>query len=150
LRGLETKFAFRLTDVRYDLNQQLVTKPLVSRYKGLIVASYQTPLKKWQFDVTWQLNGPGRIPSTASNPEPFRMEETFDAYQVINLQITKYFKTWEVYVGAENLTDFRQMHAVIGGDQPFDEYFDSSLIWGPLHGRKLYLGFRYRIAREEE
>ncbi|MCX6223845.1 MAG: TonB-dependent receptor [Bacteroidia bacterium] len=147
--GLDTKFAFRLTDVRYDLNQNLVEKPLVSRYKGLIVASYQTPMKKWQFDVTWQLNGPGRIPSTAGNPEAFRMADTFEAYQIINLQITKYFRTWEVYGGVENLTDFRQMHAVISGDQPFGEYFDSSIIWGPLHGRKIYLGFRYRIAREE-
>jgi outer membrane receptor for ferrienterochelin and colicins len=148
-RGFETKVAFRLTDVRYDINQQLVTKPLVSRYKGLVVASYQTPLRKWQFDVTWQLNGPGRIPSTAANPEPFRMEESFKAYQIINLQVTKYFRTWEVYGGIENLTDFRQMHAVIGGDQPFGEYFDSSMIWGPLHGRKAYIGFRYRIARKE-
>ncbi len=150
LKGLETKVAFRLTDVRYDLNQVLVQKPLVSRYKGLVVASYQTPLKKWQFDVTWQLNGPGRIPSTATNPESFQMEDTFKAYQIVNLQITKYFRTWEVYSGVENLTDFRQMHAVIGGDQPFGDYFDSSMIWGPLHGRKIYLGFRYRIEREED
>lgn len=149
IKGLDTKFAFRLTDVRYDLNQQLMLKPLVSRYKGLIVASYQTPMKKWQFDITWQLNGPGRIPSTAVNPEPYRMEDTFTAYQIINLQITKYFRTWEVYGGVENLTDFRQMHAVIGGDQPFGDYFDSSMIWGPLHGRKMYIGFRYRIAKEE-
>lgn len=150
IKGLEAKFAFRYTDVRFDLNQQLVTKPLVSRYKGLVATSYQTPLKKWQFDLTWQLNGPGRIPSTEENPEMYRMEDAFDAYQIINLQITKYFRTWEVYGGVENLTDFRQMHAVIGGDQPFGEYFDSSMIWGPLHGRKFYLGFRYRIAREEE
>lgn len=150
IKGLDTKFAFRLTDVRYDLNQVLIMKPLVSRYKGLVVVSYQTPLKKWQFDVTWQLNGPGRIPSTAGNPEAYRMAEKFDAYQIINLQVTKYFRTWEVYGGVENLTDFRQMHAVIGGDQPYGEYFDSSMIWGPLHGRKIYLGFRYRIVRDEE
>ena len=149
VRGLETKVAFRLTDVRYDINQVLVEKPLVSRYKGLVVLSYQTPLRKWQFDVTWQLNGPGRIPSTAANPEAYRMEDSFKAYQIINMQITKYFRTWEVYAGVENLTDFRQMHAVIGGDQPFGEYFDSSMIWGPLHGRKLYVGFRYRIAKDE-
>jgi outer membrane cobalamin receptor len=150
IKGLDTKVAFRFTDVRYDQNQILVTKPLVSRYKGLVVASYQTRLKKWQFDVTWQLNGPGRIPSTINNPEAYRMSDTFDAYQIINLQITKYFKTWEVYGGVENLTDFRQMHAVIGGDQPFGEYFDSSMIWGPLHGRKVFIGFRYRIARAVE
>lgn len=150
LKGLETKLAFRYTDVRYTLNGQLVEKPLISRYKGLFVASYQTPLKKWQFDLTGQLNGPGRIPSTQANPEGYRMEETFDAYAIFNAQITKYFRKWDLYVGAENLTDFRQMHAVIAGDQPYGEYFDSSLIWGPLHGRKIYLGVRFRIERDEE
>ncbi|MFH0761224.1 MAG: TonB-dependent receptor [Bacteroidota bacterium] len=150
LKGLETKLAFRYTDVKYTLKGQLVEKPLISRYKGLFVASYQTPMKKWQFDITCQLNGPGRIPSTQANPEGYRMEETFDAYAIINAQITKYFKKWDIYVGAENLTDFRQMHAVIAGDQPYGEYFDSSLIWGPLHGRKIYVGFRFRIERDDE
>ena len=150
IKGFDTKLAFRYTDVRYDLNQVLLQKPLVSRYKGLVVLSYQTPMKKWQFDVTWQLNGPGRIPSTAANHEMHQMQDSFDAYQIINLQITKYFRTWEVYGGVENLTDFRQMHAVISGDQPFGDYFDSSLIWGPLHGRKMFIGFRYRIVRDEE
>jgi len=150
LKGLETKLAFRYTDVRYSLNGTLVEKPLISRYKGLLVVSYQTPLKKWQFDVTCQLNGPGRIPSTRTNPEGYRMEESFDPYTLINAQITKYFRKWDLYLGVENLTDFRQMHAVIAGDAPYGEYFDSSLVWGPLHGRKIYLGFRYRIEREEE
>lgn len=37
-------------------------KPLTSKYKGLLTASYQTPLGLWQFDVTLQLNGGGRMP----------------------------------------------------------------------------------------
>jgi outer membrane receptor for ferrienterochelin and colicins len=150
VKGLDAKFAFRLSDVRYDLNEQLIEKPLLSRYKGLVVLSYQTPLKKWQFDATWQLNGPGRIPSTSNNPVEFRMPDNFDPYSIVNVQVTKYFRTWDLYGGVENLTNFRQMHAVIGGDQPFGEYFDSSMIWGPLHGRKFYIGFRYRIERDDD
>ena len=41
-------------------------KPLVSDYKGLLTASYQTPLKKWQFDLTGQFNGGGRMPTPSS------------------------------------------------------------------------------------
>lgn len=150
LKGLDAKVAVRYTDVKYTIGGELRTKPLVSRYKGLFVASYQTPLKKWQFDFTWQLNGPGRIPSTAANPEGYRMEDRFPAYSIINLQVTKYFRTWEIYTGVENLTNFRQSFSVLGADQPFGEYFDSSLIWGPLHGRKIYVGLRFRIERDEE
>jgi len=76
-------------------------KPLVSDYKGLLTASYQTPLKKWQFDLTGQFNGGGRMPTPdASNP---LWEPNFKAYTVVNAQITKYFRQWSIYVGAENL-----------------------------------------------
>lgn len=150
LKGLETKVAFRLTDVKYTIGNALVEKPLVSRYKGLFVASYQTPLKKWQFDLTWQLNGPGRIPSTLGNLPDNQMPDTFKAYFMVNAQITKYFRTWDLYVGVENLLSFVQTYAIIDGENPFGDQFDSSLIWGPLHGRKIYLGIRYRIERNDE
>jgi outer membrane receptor protein involved in Fe transport len=149
LKGLETKIAFRYSDVRYTIGNELMIKPLVSKYKGLLVASYQTPLKKWQFDLTFQLNGPGRIPSTKANPESYRMEETFDPYGIVNVQVTKYFRTWELYLGVENLTNYRQIHSVLAANEPFGEYFDSSLIWGPLHGRKIYLGLRLRIENPD-
>ncbi|MEA1876247.1 MAG: TonB-dependent receptor [Bacteroidota bacterium] len=150
IRGLDARTAFRYSDVQFSLKGgDLVEKPLMSKYKGLITLSYATPLKKWQFDLTSQFNGPGRIPSTSSNPVEYQVEETFDPYTIIHAQITKYFKTWNVYAGVENLTDFTQEHPVLAADQPFGSYFDGSLIWGPLHGRKLYVGFRFGISREE-
>ncbi|MBT7094669.1 MAG: TonB-dependent receptor [Bacteroidetes bacterium] len=149
IRGLDARAAFRYTDVKYTLNENLVDKPLISKYKGLLTMSYATPLKKWQIDFTTQFNGPGRIPSTMNNPEEYRIPEEFDPYTIIHTQITKYFRTWSIYVGAENLTNFTQEHPVIASDQPFGEYFDGSLIWGPLHGRKVYIGFRFGINREE-
>lgn len=35
-------------------------------------------------------------------------------------------------------------------DDPFGEYFDSGLIWGPVHGRKIYAGFRFLLTRDVE
>lgn len=149
IRGLDARAAFRYSDVQYTLNNNLVEKPLVSKYKGLITASYATPLRKWQFDLTTQFNGPGRIPSTAQNPEPWQVPDQFDPYTILHAQITKYFRTWSIYLGAENLTDFTQHHPVIAADQPFGEYFDGSLIWGPLHGRKIYIGMRWALEKPE-
>jgi outer membrane receptor for ferrienterochelin and colicins len=48
-------------------------------------------------------------------------------------------------VGAENLTDFIQQNAIIAADQPFSQYFDASMIWGPVIGRMFYGGFRFKI-----
>ncbi len=149
IRGLDARAAFRYSDVQYTWNGGLVDKPLVSKYKGLITMSYATPLKKWQFDLTTQFNGPGRIPSTAANPEQYRADESFDPYTIINAQITKNFKIWSLYLGVENLTNFTQANPILAANQPFGEYFDGSLIWGPLHGRKIYIGMRFGISRDE-
>lgn len=146
--GFDLLAAWRWNDVKMTIDGLLREKPLASRYKGLLTASWLTHLRKWQFDYTLQLNGPGRIPSTASNPEHYRMAESFDPYTVMNAQVTYNFRKWNVYIGSENLTDFRQPHPIIASDDPFGEYFDSGLIWGPVHGRKIYAGFRVFFNRD--
>lgn len=148
IRGLDMVAAWRVNDVKMTINDMLVQRPLRSKYKGLLNFSYATPLKKWQFDFTTQFNGKGRVPTTAQNPEAYQRPEKFDPYRIMNGQVTKYFRTWEVYVGVENLANFTQNEPIIAGDDPFGEYFDSSLIWGPVMGRKLYFGLRFSIDRE--
>ncbi|MBL0070987.1 MAG: hypothetical protein IPP34_03805 [Bacteroidetes bacterium] len=59
------------------------------------------------------------------------------------------FKKWEVYAGCENITGFRQEMPVIGADDPFGNEFDATNIWGPLMGRKIYVGFRYSIKQKK-
>jgi len=150
-RGFTMTAAYRYTDAQTDYrNTEGITyrmkKPLVSDYKGLLTASYQTPLKKWQFDVTSQFNGGGRMPE-ASKLNPLWNSE-FKAYTVVNAQITKYFRQWSVYVGGENLFDYTQDMPVIDAMNPRGENFDSSMIYGPVHGRKLYVGVRFNIGRE--
>lgn len=148
VRGLDMVAAWRLNDVKATYDGELMERPLISRSKGLINLSYSTPLKKWQFDFTTQLNGKGRVPSTVNNPDEYQRSRSFDAYQLVNAQVTKYFRKWNIYVGAENLGDFKQDSPIIAGDDPFGEYFDSSLIWGPIMGRRFYFGLRFSIDRE--
>lgn len=147
--GLDITAAWRWNDVRQTIGGELREKPLSSRYKGLLTASYTTRMRKWQVDYTLQYNGPGRIPSTMTNPEPYRRHDYFTAYPVMNAQLTKYFRKWSIYVGAENITGSRQHDAIISAEDPFGEYFDATMIWGPVHGRKLYAGFRFALERPE-
>jgi hypothetical protein len=147
--GLDITAAWRWNDVRQTIGGELREKPLSSRYKGLLTASYTTRMRKWQVDYTLQYNGPGRIPSTMPNPEPYMRHESFSAYPVMNAQLTKYFKKWSVYIGAENITGSRQHDAIIAADDPFGEYFDATMIYGPVHGRKLYAGFRFALDRPQ-
>ncbi len=150
-RGFTLTAAYRYTDAKTDYRNaagvtQRLKKPLVSDYKGLLTASYQTPLKKWQFDLTGQFNGGGRMPTPdATNP---LWEPDFNAYTVVNAQITKYFRRWSVYLGAENLFDYKQSHPIIDAGNPIGENFDGSMVWGPVHGRKIYAGLRFNISRD--
>ncbi|PLX10514.1 MAG: TonB-dependent receptor [Marinilabiliales bacterium] len=148
IKRLDLTTAFRYTDVQYKIEEGMIEKPLISRYKGLLTASYATNLKKWQFDYTLQLNGPGRIPSLDGNPEEFTRDEEFPVYVIMNFQINKFFRKWSMYVGVENITGFVQKNPIIAAENPYGDYFDSSLVWGPLAGRKFYVGIRYGIERD--
>jgi len=148
-RGMNVVAACRFNEVQMTTAGLLQRKAFQSRYKGLLNLSYSTPLQKWQFDFTAQLNGGGRVPSTALNlDEKYIRPDKFDPYQIYNTQITKYFKVWNIYLGVENLGNFTQQNPIIDGENPFGHYFDSSLVWGPLMGRKFYLGVRFSIDRE--
>ena len=117
----------------------------MSDYKGLITASYQTPLKKWQFDLTGQFNGGGRMP-TPDSKNPLWQPE-FKSFTIWNAQITKYFRKWSIYVGSENLFNFTQSNPIVDAGNPRGDNFDGTMIWGPVHGRKIYAGFRFNIDR---
>lgn len=146
IKGLTLTLAHRFNDVKLTINDELREKALNNRYKSLITASYQTPLKKWQFDFTTQFNGGGRMP----DPDPINplWEKEFPAYTIINAQITKYFKTWSIYGGSENLTGFVQDNPIIDVGNPYGNNFDATNIWGPTHGRKIYLGVRWALDKE--
>jgi len=150
VKNLDVTVAWRLNDVRQTLGGQLLKKPYTSRYKGLVTANYTTSLKKWMFDYTVQFNGGGRLPVT--DPAGFSMSSDmasaspeFPAYTIMNAQITRYFRSWSIYAGGENLTDFIQDHPVLGAENPFGPGFDATNIWGPVMGRRLHMGVRFTL-----
>lgn len=148
-RGFDLTTAFRYNDVKQTIDNKLVESPLTSRYKGIATVSYRTPLDKWQFDFTAQFNGGGRIPETDTNPNELQLKKEFPAYNIFNAQITKYFKKWEMYAGVENIFNFTQSNPIIAAYDPFGSHFDSSLIWGPIHGQKFFVGIRFAIQQNQ-
>ncbi len=57
---------------------------------------------------------------------------------------------WSIYVGGENLTNFKQKNPIIDAANPWGNNFDSTMIWGPVHGAKGYIGIRFNLARNSE
>jgi outer membrane receptor for ferrienterochelin and colicins len=106
--------------------------------KGIITLSYLSRLRAWQYDLTTQFNGKSRIPN--------RIENNYSpSYTILNAQVKRIFKNWEIFIGAENITDYTQENPIINADDPFGPDFDASVIWAPVIGRMFYVGARYSL-----
>jgi outer membrane receptor for ferrienterochelin and colicins len=149
IKRMEVTAAFRYNDVKMTISEELMREPLVNRYKGLFTVSYATNLRKWQFDFTTQFNGSARIPTTEGLPEEYHMESYSPVYTILNAQVTKFYKRWEIYIGGENLTNYKQHNPIIAADDPFGPYFDASNIWGPVSGVKIYAGVRFLLKHDK-
>lgn len=146
--GFTLTAAYRWTDAKTTYDGQLREKPLTGKYKGLLTASYQTPLGLWQFDATLQLNGGGRMPAPYERGDgTWSWEQRYNGFEQLSVQITRYFRRWSVYVGGENLTNFKQKNLIIDASDPWGSNFDATMVWGPMHGVKAYVGIRFNIPR---
>ena len=134
---------FRYTDAKVSLRGRgLVERPMTSRFKGVLSLQYATPMNIWTFDFTAQLNGPMRLPDFAA--EAWGMDFS-PVYPILYAQVTRKFKGVDVYIGGENLTNFRQKDAIISADDPWSTDFNASCVWGPLMGIKAYAGLRFTL-----
>lgn len=139
---------FRYNDTRVKLRTEQSTeevsriKPLIDQFKGLINLQYATKFRKWVFDFTAQVNGQTRLPGTVVEQAGMDFSPV---YPMLFAQITKSFKQWDIYLGCENILDYRQQNPVLSAENPFSENFNASIVWGPLMGRKIYLGVRFKL-----
>ena len=155
LRGWTWTAAFRWNDVEQTTFQgaKLVLRPkaLSNRFKGVVTTSYQTPEKTWQFDLTAQFNGVGRMPdgfvALGDLGGGYKNPTELTWYPQLMAQVTKYWKTCSLYLGAENMTNFRQYQPIVDSFHPWGGYFDASMVVGPITGWKVYLGFRYDLEK---
>ncbi|MEY2637471.1 MAG: hypothetical protein RLZZ197_1950 [Bacteroidota bacterium] len=151
-KRFEIKAAYRFQDVQaYYLTEagtlNRLTKPFLNRDRVLLNLAYASAYEIWKYDLTWQWNGTRRIPDasvghlhTASSPEVLT-----PAYSTVNAQVTRQFKKWELYLGAENLFNFTQANPIMSAKDPFAAGFDASMVWGPITGTMVYSGIRFKI-----
>jgi outer membrane receptor protein involved in Fe transport len=133
---------FRYTDAKATYpDKGLREVPLTDRYKGVLNLQYATRMSRWTFDVTAQLNGQTRLPDFTT----FDGKHESPVYPLFFGQITRKFKGLALYAGVENLLDYKQKNPIINANNPFSPEFNSSVIWGPLMGRRIYAGLRWEL-----
>jgi outer membrane receptor for ferrienterochelin and colicins len=148
--NLDIVTAYRYNDVQMTINGKLDEKPMVSKHKYFINTAYSIEDGSWLIDVTAVFNGKMRLPDTEMNPVEYRISTESKQFLMLNAQITKKIDNFSIFLGGENLTDYKQPNPIIAANDPFGKlsgtsYFDSSIIWAPIIGRVIYLGVRYEI-----
>lgn len=134
-RGMTATAAYRYNNVRCTYDGILRYRPLTSRYKGLLTLSYKTPLELWQFDVTGQLNGKGEFYDRTEYPTYFQLQA----------QVTRFFRHFDIYLGGENLTGYKQKAPIISAHNPWQPEFDATQVYAPIDGAMVYLGLRLKF-----
>ncbi|MBR4995967.1 MAG: TonB-dependent receptor [Alistipes sp.] len=146
VKGLDIFATYRYTNAKVSLLRDgishLVERPLTSRYKTLLNIQYATAFRRWVFDVTAQYNGPMRRPSLDGD---ITRSELSPAYPMFYAQVSHKIRDLEIYVGCENIADYMQQDPILNTANPFSPAFNSSSVWGPLMGRKFYIGLRYNL-----
>jgi len=136
----DVKMAYKINDVKSTYDGEIKEIPLTPKDRALINMAYATNFDKWMFDVSANYIGESRIPSHSKINEEFS-----NPFSLYNAQITKRFRNFDVYLGAENIRDSKQKTPILGANTPDSPIFDASLIYAPINGRMIYAGFRFKI-----
>lgn len=149
LDRLEVRLAWKWNQVKTTFDGQLLAMPFVVGNRGLFNVGYTTPGDRWQFDATLQFIGKRRLPNTEALPPDLRLPAESPAYTQLAAQVTHKFKHLDIYLGGENLTNFIQQDPIIAASAPFGENFDAAMTWGPIIGRRIYLGIRLPVKGKQ-
>lgn len=145
VKKLEMRLAYRWFDVKTTYNGVLKERPLIAKHRAFANLAYA--VAGFKFDYTITYNGKKRMPASVTG-HPYHMSAYSPSYTLMNAQVSKTFGSkypFDIYVGAENLSDYFQMDTILGAAQPFGNDFDAAMIWGPVNGRMLYAGLRFKI-----
>lgn len=141
----EFKAGYNFLDVYRIVNGTKEVLPFNPRHKVLTTFSYKPVSNKFHTDVNIHWFGEQRLPNTKSNPVAYQRPDYSQDYTTVNAQFTYLLKSFEFYVGCENIFDFRQNQPILSWQDPFSPYFDISSVWGPTRGREFYAGIRWKL-----
>jgi outer membrane receptor for ferrienterochelin and colicins len=150
VKHFNLRTAYKYYDISTDYLSGSFQRPLQAKHRLFGNLEYETHIKEkgqqWKFDFTLNWLGKQQLPYTASNFVENRMPEYSPSFSVMNAQITRTFSsTFEMYIGGENIGNYRQDKAILGANDPFGTSFDTSIVYAPVFGQMYYAGLRFKI-----
>ncbi len=150
MKHFNLRSAYKYYDIQTDYLSGNSERPLQAKHRFFGNLAYETHIvekgKQWKFDFTYNWLGQQKLPNTSTNPVSDRLPEYSPAFSLMNAQITRTFSsTFEMYIGGENIGNYKQDKAIVGNENPFGPNFDASMIYAPVFGQMYYAGLRFKI-----
>jgi outer membrane receptor for ferrienterochelin and colicins len=144
-KNLDFRMAYKYYDVQANYISGKKEVPFISKNRGFANVSYATDKNDkgafWTFDLTYNIIGSQNLPTTASNPQEFQLGEKSKPFSTLNGQIAKNFNDkFRLYLGAENITSYKQDRPILDAQNPFGNYFDAGMVYAPIMPISVYLG----------
>lgn len=150
IKHFNLRTAYKYYDISTDYLSGSFQRPLQAKHRFFSNLEYETHIsnegQQWRFDATFNWLGKQQLPTTSSNPVGDVFPEFSPSFSTLNLQITvQQSKNFEMYFGGENIGNYRQTNAILGKNNPFGMYFDTSVVYAPIFGQMFYAGLRFKI-----
>ena len=150
IKHFNLRTAYKYYDISTDYISGTFQRPLQAKHRLFGNLEFETHIKdngqQWKFDFTVNWLGKQQLPTTATNPDNDRLPQYSPSFSVMNMQITKTFSSvFEMYIGGENIGNYKQDKAILGSDNPFGSNFDTSIVYAPIFGQMYFAGLRFKI-----
>lgn len=144
---LNFRVAYKNYDVQIDYNSGFLQKPLLAKNRffanlGIETETSSVSEDQWKLDITFHHVGIQRLVLTQRDG----VNRYSPSFSLWNSQVTRVFsKKFEIYLGGENIGDYRQSSPIIGSNDPFGADFDAAQVYAPVFGGMVYSGLRFKF-----
>ncbi|MEQ9468176.1 MAG: TonB-dependent receptor [Ekhidna sp.] len=156
---LAFNLGFNIQDVSETENGETRRIEFAPKWTGILTSNYQHKPWKMTFAYTARLTGPMALPEVYDldengDPLPNPRPTSSSTFAIHNLQIAKDFTNGlSLYGGIQNLFDYVQAWSPLTGTNDpnanlgFSDSFDTAYAYSPIHGREIYIGLNWSLAR---
>ncbi|WP_417599816.1 TonB-dependent receptor [Owenweeksia hongkongensis] len=149
-KNFDWRLAYKYLNTQDEFINGLAASYLIPTHRAFTNFGYRTE-NGWKFDLTLNWFGEKRLPDTELSPAEFQQQPYSDDFFTVNAQINKSFKNGlELFVGADNLLNYRQDNPIVNAENPNDAYFDTNFTWAPIFGRNIYAGLYYTLDKKKK
>jgi outer membrane receptor for ferrienterochelin and colicins len=150
LKNFDVRMALKYLDVKSELGGIIQQQVMIPRYRGFVNLAYFSRNKRWEYDFTTSIYGKSRLHDVSHVENYMDDKNESKVFPIMNAQITHIYKSWDFYLGGENIGNYRQVNPIVDVENPFGSNFDATRVWAPVLGINVYVGVRYKIKKKKK